>query len=200
MEGQLTSGQRNDKAFEEESAKGRDLASNSTYASEPSGSTPFAPGVLSEQSVQDAINALNLGHVDGFGATYVFDHADPSYVTDVAWPARVMPTNFIDTQAQWSLSTVTQNLGTADSITVHVERRRDHKVWDLSSSDVTVNEVTEYGSFIGYDKNGCIVWSMPDVGLSLDGDVYGVTVTGTPLRRTTRWSSLTCFPLQGERL
>jgi uncharacterized protein YjdB len=59
-----------------------------------------------------------------------------------------------------------------------VRRQRDGKVWNLSNSSITVNEVDEYGPYFGYDKNGCIVWSMSGVGSYRDGDVFDVTISG----------------------
>ena len=103
------------------------------------------------------LGQVGIGQVDRYNATYVFDSSDPSVVRDVAWPARQMPTYFFDPSAQWSFATVTQDIGSASSISVTVTRRTDGKTWELSSSDITVNEVGSNTSFVGYDMNGCIV-------------------------------------------
>ena len=131
------------------------------------------------------LGRVGIGQVNDYNATYVIDDSDDSLVTDVAWPARKMPTNFFktgrfffDLDIQWSLSTITQGIGTSDSITVLVRRRRDNKVWELSNSQISVNDGKERGLIYGNDGNGCILWSLPDVGGYRDGDVFDVTVEG----------------------
>ena len=129
--------------------------------------------------LSSCLGQVGIGQVDNYNATYIMGTPSSSYITDVAWPARKMPTNFFNTNAQWSYATTTQNIGTASSITIRMTRRRDGKVWNLSNSQITVNEVHETGTFIGYDKNGCIVWSVPDVGGYRNGDVFDVTISGS---------------------
>ena len=74
---------------------------------------------------------VGVGQVDTYNAIYVAGSPASSYVTDVAWPARRMPTCFFDPDAQWSLSTVVQSIGSDDSISVQVRRRRDDsRFWE----------------------------------------------------------------------
>jgi len=136
------------------------------------------------------LGQVGFGQVGRYTATYVFDGSDSSNVTDVAWPARVMPTCLIDTQAQWSLCTLISEVGS--NVTVRVVRRRDGKVWNLSQSNGTV-AVTPSG--YGYDDNGAVIWSMEGVESYLDGDIFDVTIRGSAGTKSYSVEFFDLYPL-----
>ena len=124
-----------------------------------------------------AMKSVGFGAVKGdkgiYSAAYVSDNVYTSTnVTGVAWPARVMPTDYFSAGDAWSVS-----IGTAvdkTSVKVRLKRTEDGKVWNFSSTSAdgyfNVNN-DDYG------QRGCIIFRPSGISDYSDGDVYAVSVT-----------------------
>ena len=108
-------------------------------------------------------------------AIYTTDNSNESYVTDVAWPARLMPTClFEDGELDWTFSTDLSSLGSASSIAAEVVRVNDGQTWSLSQDADTLAVNTQ--SF-GYDR-GAVVWILKGCESYKNGDVFNVRIWG----------------------
>ncbi len=143
-----------------------------------------------------ALGKVGVGHVYqegslGFNAMYVFDQSSSDAYTDVAWPARLMPTClFSDPETDWSLITDVGALGSDASIAVQVVRRRDGKAWNLTQRDSKNGRV--YVNRVNYGDGPCVNWWLGGTGAYRDGDVYDVTVKGD---RSSKKYSVTFFDI-----
>ncbi len=141
-----------------------------------------------------ALSKVGVGHVyedgsTGYNAMYVIDKSSSDSYTDVAWPARLMPTClFSDPETDWSLITDVGALGSDASIAVQVVRRRDGKAWNLTQRDSQNGRV--YVNRVNYGDGPCVNWWLGGTGAYRDGDVYDVTVKGD---RSSKKYSVTFF-------
>lgn len=131
-----------------------------------------------------------FGMVDGdkgtYSAVYVFDYSGTSTENyyDVAWPARVMPTEFFGEDFPWSISTGTYQ--DESQVQVNLVQNRTGQEWNFSASGSDGEFYVNNG---GYGQTGCIIFR-PDNLSYQPGDTFQVTVTGLSGGRTLQYPVL----------
>ena len=130
-----------------------------------------------------SLKKTGFGAVSGtkgtYSAGYTADNwsAATSY-TGVVWPAQNMPTQYFNHATEpfpWSVS-VGSTLNAAN-IQVTLTRTSDGRVWQFSEASAAGDF---YVNNSNYGQKGCIIFRPSGVGTYEHGDVYQVSITGTP--------------------
>ena len=126
-----------------------------------------------------------FGAADGYYNMYAFDSSNSLSVSNIAWPAQVMPLEYFSTEMPWSVFTGSSE--SESTVKVTLTRQSDGKEWCFSQESAD-------GDFYvtDYIQDGTIIFRPNDITGYADGDVFTVSITGiaNPLSYTVTFFTL----------
>ena len=121
------------------------------------------------------MTTTGFGQVDSHTAMYAFGYEwGASVPRRVAWPAQVMPFDWMSSSLPWSLDFMGGGLTDPGSVTVTIVREQDGAAWSFSSA-----KADGYFNINSDGYGGCTAVIFRPSGITYSaGDLYTVTVTG----------------------